>query len=94
MIRETEDCTIAATGQPVVEAIAEGELKPEIGVAKLTNLNGTSAERPSKVHFGTATCPGGGVLCPLHSTAGGEGTWVGTLQYLGYNDQELITVRP
>jgi hypothetical protein len=40
MVRETEQCTIAPTGQVVEEAILEGELKPEIGVAKAGNLNG------------------------------------------------------
>jgi hypothetical protein len=51
MVRAILDCTIAATEQVVSEAIFEGELKPEIGVAKSANLNGTSASKPSKVKF-------------------------------------------
>jgi hypothetical protein len=87
MIRETQDCTIAPTGQVVAEAIFEGELKPEIGAAKTGNLNGTSAASPSQMKFGAALCQ----IC-LHSLAG-ELTWQGTLKYLGYFHQELITVQ-
>src|SRR5262245_3999680 len=32
MVRESIDCEIAATKQVIVEAVAEGELKPEIGI--------------------------------------------------------------
>jgi hypothetical protein len=88
MIRETFDCTIAPTGQVVSEAIFEGELKPEIGVAKTGNLNGSSAGAPSQMKFGTGTCP----VC-LHSNLGGEVTWQGNLKYLGYFHQEVITVQ-
>jgi hypothetical protein len=93
MIRSTVDCTIAATGGIVAEGIFEGELKPEIGTAKNGNTNGTSASKPSTVRFaGAGICPGGGpALCPLD---GGQGTWIGSLKYLGYNEQELITVKP
>jgi hypothetical protein len=97
MIRMTVDCTIAANQQVVAETIFEGELKPEIGAAKNGNTNGTSASKPSSVRFGAgAKCPGGGAeLCPLHSSiVVGGGTWTGSLKYLGYNEQELITVKP
>jgi hypothetical protein len=88
MIRVTEECTIAATGQVVVEAIAEGELKPEIGVAKGGNVNGSSASKPSAFRFS------GESTGRLHSSVAGEEPWLGNLKYLGYNEQEIITVKP
>jgi hypothetical protein len=88
MIRETADCTIAANGQVEAEAIAEGELKPEIGVAKSANLNGTKAAAPSKMKFQGASTG------PIHSELAGEETWIGELKYLGYNEQEVVTVKP
>jgi hypothetical protein len=84
MIRETLDCSVAANGQVVAEAIGEGELKPEIGAAKTANLNGTKATGPSTMKFSGAST---GAL-------GGGETWIGSLKYLGYNEQEVITVKP
>jgi hypothetical protein len=43
IVRETDTCIVASTGQVVEEATSEGELKPEIGPAKAGNLNGSSA---------------------------------------------------
>jgi hypothetical protein len=74
MIRETVDYTVAATGQVLAEAIFEGELKPEIGVAKIGNLNGGMASKPSKAFFEGA---GTGAM---HSSVGGEGNWIGELK--------------
>jgi hypothetical protein len=88
MIRETEACIVKATGQVLVEAIEEGELKPEIGAAKKGNLNGTSATKPSSVRFEGASTGA------MHSSLAGDETWIGPLKYLGYNEQELITVKP
>jgi hypothetical protein len=91
MIRWTEDCTIAPTQQVVTEAIFEGEIKPEIGVAKTGNLNGTSAGVPSQFKFNGAST--GGVhsqVCPLSCS----GTSSGNVKYLGYFHQEMITVKP
>jgi hypothetical protein len=85
MIRSTLDCTIAANQQIVAEGIFEGELKPEIGVAKSANLNGTSASKPSKVKFNAPNKPVETI---------GEQWWSGVLKYLGYNEQEVITVKP
>jgi hypothetical protein len=89
MIRETTSCEIASTKAVAFAFIYEGEYKPEIGVAKVANLNGNSASKPSKAHFeGPSTGE-------LHSKEGGEpGTATGQLKYLGYNEQELITVKP
>jgi hypothetical protein len=87
MIRTTVDCTIAANQQVVAEAIFEGELKPEIGVAKGGNLNGSSASKPSAFRFS------GGSTGVMHSQLGGEASFLGNLKYLGYNEQEVITVR-
>jgi hypothetical protein len=75
MMRETDACIVAATGQVVAETVFEGELKPEIGPAKKGNLNGTTAGAPSQLKFN------------------GE-PYSGSLKYLGYNHQELITVKP
>ena len=88
MIRATVDCTIAANQQVVAEAIFEGELKPEIGAAKKGNLNGTSPGKPSSVRFEGASTGA------LHSSLAGEGTNLGGVKFLGYNEQELITVKP
>jgi hypothetical protein len=88
MIRETEECTVSSTGQVVAEAIVEGELKPEIGVAKTANLNGNSAGAPSQAKFNAAATGA------MHSKLGGNETWKGNLKYLGYFHQEVITVKP
>jgi hypothetical protein len=87
MIRTHAVCEEPLAELVGVEAISEGELKPEIGVAKTGNLNGTSAGAPSQMKFGIGT----GVL---HSKTTGEVQWGGNLKYLGYNHQELITVKP
>jgi hypothetical protein len=88
MMRETFICEVPATGEQVMSLLWEGEYKPEIGVAKTGNLNGTSAAVPSQVKFnGKAT---GG----LHSKEGGESQALANLKYLGYFHQELITVKP
>jgi hypothetical protein len=93
MIHETIDCTVAANQQVVAEADAEGELKPEIGIAKSGNLNGSSAAKPSTIKFSGAStgCLNGvaGRPCAL-----GSDTFSNSLKYLGYNEQELITVKP
>jgi hypothetical protein len=91
MIRVTNDCTVAPTGQVVSENIFEGELTPEIGVAKSGNLNGSSAGAPSQLQFGMPPAKG---FRPLHSQFAGNGTFSGTLKYLGYFHQEVITVKP
>jgi hypothetical protein len=88
MIRATVDCTIAANQQVVAEAIFEGELKPEIGAAKKGNTNGTSAAKPSSARFEGESTGG------LHSSLAGVGVNFGSVKYLGYNNQELITVKP
>jgi hypothetical protein len=88
MIVATVDCTVAANQQVVAEAIFEGELKPEIGAAKAGNLNGTTASKPSSAKFSAASTGA------LHSELAGEGTNTGSVKYLGYNEQELITVKP
>jgi hypothetical protein len=88
MIRATVICEIAVNQSPVETAIFEGELKPEIGVAKSGNLNGTAASKPSTAKF---EGPGTGAL---HSEVAGEGTNKGSVKYLGYFEQELITVKP
>jgi hypothetical protein len=88
MIREAATCEVPSTKEVAVTAISEGEYKPEIGVAKKGNLNGTSASKPSSARFeGEST----GVL---HSQVDGEGPAFERLKYLGYNEQELITVKP
>jgi hypothetical protein len=88
MIRGTELCVIASTGQVLGEILYEGELKPEIGVAKSGNLNGTKAAAPSQFKFKAASTGA------LHSKLVGEATWAGNEKYLGYFHQELITVKP
>jgi hypothetical protein len=87
MVRETDACRVASTGQVVEEATSEGELKPEIGPAKTGNLNGSSEAAASQLKFNGA--PG-----ELESTVGGEEQWSGKLKYLGYFHQELIQVKP
>jgi hypothetical protein len=87
-MRETEICEIASTKEPVITAISEGELKPEIGVAKSGNLNGSAAAKPSTVKFSGASTEA------MHSEQVGETTYNGQLKYLGYFEQELITVKP
>jgi hypothetical protein len=88
MLRETAICEVPSTKQQVVATVYEGELKPEIGLAKAGNLNGSSAGSPSQFKFnGTSTGQ-------LHSKEGGEpGTVMGNLKYLGYFHQEVITVQ-
>jgi hypothetical protein len=88
MWRQTADCTLSSTGQVLSEAIFEGELKPEIGVAKTGNLNGISAGAPSQGKFNGASTGA------LHSSQAGADTWMGNLKYLGYFHQEVITVKP
>jgi hypothetical protein len=88
MIRGTDDCTIAPTGQVATEGIFEGEIKPEIGVAKTGNLNGTSAGSPSEFKFNGASTGG------FHSQLLGVCNNSGNVKYLGYFRQEIITVKP
>jgi hypothetical protein len=88
MIRANVLCEVAANGQVVADAVFEGELKPEIGVAKTANLNGTKASAPSRAKFNGASTGA------LHSELFGEGTNSGEVKYLGYNEQEVITVKP
>jgi hypothetical protein len=86
LIRETNTCEVSSTKEALIAAIYEGEYKPEIGAAKKGNLNGTSGAKPSAMRFeGNST----GVL---HSQATGEANGLGSVKYLGYNEQELITV--
>jgi hypothetical protein len=88
MIRETYSCEVAATKQVIESFIVEGELKPEIGLAKSGNLNGSAAAKPSVIKFE------GAWTGALHSAVAGENTAKGSLKYLGYFEQELITVKP
>jgi hypothetical protein len=88
MMRETQICEIAPTKEAVAAFTVEGELKPEIGVAKTANLNGTKAAVPSRVKFNDASTGA------MHSEGAGETTASGELKYLGYNEQEVITVKP
>jgi hypothetical protein len=88
MWRETETCEVAATKQVVSSAIIEGEQKPEIGVAKIGNTNGTSAAVPSQVRFEMNSTGA------MHYREGGVYTASGNLKYLGYFHQEIITVKP
>jgi hypothetical protein len=87
MMRGTEDCTVSSTGQVAAEFIFEGELKPEIGVAKTANLNGNSAGSPSQFKFNGASTGA------LRSKQAPEGPWRGNEKYLGYFHQEVITVQ-
>jgi hypothetical protein len=89
MMRMTDECQIAPTEQVgAAGPIFEGELKPEIGAAKKGNVNGTSAAKPSSMRFEAASTG------ELHSKTAGNATYTGPLKYLGYNEQELITVKP
>jgi hypothetical protein len=92
MIRVREGCEIAASetlgGSP---AVFEGELDPEIGIANSGNLNGTSASKPSTARFSGAST---GALHAEIPTTSDEATYTNSLKYLGYNEQELITVKP
>jgi hypothetical protein len=92
MMRETQICEISSAGafekHVVLNVISEGELKPEIGVAKSGNLNGTGAAKPSSVNFSGASTG------TMQSNNAGPATYTGSLKYLGYNEQELITVKP
>jgi hypothetical protein len=88
MIREMYICEVDATHEVVAAPIFEGELKPEIGVAKSGSLNGTKALAPSTVKFSGASTG------ELHSERAVGGTDEGSLKYLGYNEQEVITVKP
>jgi hypothetical protein len=88
MIRATIGCEVAASKTPLVTAVFEGELKPEIGVAKSSNLNGTSAAGPSLARFNAASTGA------LHSEVAGEGTNTGITKFLGYFHQDIITVKP
>jgi hypothetical protein len=95
MIRETIICEIAANQQVRTEVVAEGELNPEIGMAKSGNLNGTTAAKPSTVKFSGRASELMGRTGVLHSEVAGEVINTGgSLKYLGYNEQELITVKP
>jgi hypothetical protein len=90
MIRVRDECEVAATEQSGgAGPIFEGELKPEIGVAKTGNLNGTSPGAPSQAKFNLASTG------ELHSAGvPGTATYMGNLKYLGYFHQEVITVKP
>jgi hypothetical protein len=88
MVRATIECEIVASKTPVVTAVFEGELKPEIGVAKSGNLNGASPAVPSQARFNGVSTGA------LHSSVGGEGTNFGQVKFLGYFHQEIITVKP
>src|SRR5262249_27898842 len=55
MIRVREGCEVVASEATFGEAIFEGELDPEIGLAKGGNLNGTSALKPSTMKFSAAS---------------------------------------
>jgi hypothetical protein len=88
MIRVADECEVVSTGQVIEENIFEGELKPEIGVAKTGNLNGNSAGVPSQMKFNGASTG------ELHNAAVGEAAYTDNLKYLGYNHQEVITVKP
>jgi hypothetical protein len=88
MIRETVDCDIGPAGPVADEFISEGELKPEIGVAKAGNLNGTSASVPSVMKFSGASTGG------LNGGPRNAVTFQGNVKYLGYFHQEVITVKP
>jgi hypothetical protein len=103
MIRASEVCRVLSTGQVVVKSLPyEGELKPEIGAAKTGNLNGANSAKPSQFSFnGSST---GGLLSEPVCLLNMEGPpfvygpcvsrATGSLKYLGYNEQELITVKP
>jgi hypothetical protein len=64
----------------------EGQLEPEIGAAAAGTLNGTSSSKPSGIRYA------GSSSGALHSQLGGEATSSGTVKYMGYNGQEVLTV--
>jgi hypothetical protein len=64
-----------------VSATFQGELSPRIGPGH----NGTSGTKPSTMEFSDASTGA------LHSEIGGEGTISGSIKYVGYNSQELLT---
>jgi len=88
MIRATVNCEIAPTKTVIISARFEGELKPEIGAAKLGNTNGSSAAKPSFTRF---SGPSTGAL---HSEIGGEGTNAGNVKFMGMFEEETLTVKP
>jgi hypothetical protein len=88
MIRATIECQIVPTKTTATSAVFEGELKPEIGVAKTANLNGTSASNPSLAKFSGASTGG------LNSEVAGVGTNTGLTKFLGYFHQDIIAVKP
>jgi hypothetical protein len=88
MIRLREGCEIVPSHTFGAIYVFEGELDPEIGLAKKGNLNGTTPGKPSTTSFSGAST---GVL---HNSFPSEATYQGSLKYLGYNEQELITVKP
>src|SRR5262249_5009165 len=88
MIRLADSCDIPPEIEGGSPAEFEGELQPEIGLAKTGNLNGTSAAIPSQAKFHGASTN------ELHSSTFSSATYEGNLKYLGYNHQEVITVKP
>jgi hypothetical protein len=88
MIRVADSCDIPPEIEGGSPTEFEGELQPEIGVAKTGNLNGTSATAPSQAKFNGASTN------ELHSSSVSSATYLGNLKYLGYFHQELITVKP
>jgi hypothetical protein len=64
-----------------VSATFQGEVSPAIGPGH----NGTSGTKPSTMALSGASTGA------LHSELGGEGTFSGSIKYLGYNSQELLT---
>src|SRR5262249_16115281 len=87
-IRLKERCEILPSEEVGGEGILETELNPEIGIAKGGNLNGTSQGKPSTFKFAGAST---GTLEPA---LWGKTPYTGSIKYLGYNEQELITVKP
>lgn len=65
----------------------QGQLEPEIGAAAEGSLNGTSSSKPSSLHF-TGSSSGA-----LHAQLGAEATSSGSVKYMGYTGQEVITVK-
>jgi hypothetical protein len=86
MIRIKAECD-RPPEEPLTTTEFEGELQPEIGVAKTANLNGISAAAPSQAKFN------GSSTNELHSMSA-TGVYFNNLKYLGYNHEELITVKP
>jgi hypothetical protein len=88
-IRLKERCEILPSEEAGGEAILETELNPEIGIAKGGNLNGTTPGKPSTFKFAGASTG------TLESLFAGKTTYnTGSVKYLGYNEQEVITVKP